>query len=173
MIKNKKAFTILEMIMVITVVGFFSAGIAPFMWQLVESYKLIAGIQETSASAKMALEWMAREIREIKIEDNSLRLHITTADTNDIEFYKTNGERVEYKLDANDAIKRNNDILVEGVESLSFKYYDVGNNELGPLPLRGYNRKKIHHMKIILTISNRGEQYTVSSYVVPRSIIMQ
>jgi len=160
--------------MVITVVGFFSAGIAPFMWQLVESYKLIAGIQETSASAKMALEWMTREIREIEIKDKSLRLDIDTADTSDIKFYKINGEEVEYKLDVDDAvIKRNDDILVEGVESLSFKYYDVGNNELGPLPLRRYNRKKIHHMKIVLTISSRGEQYTVSSYVVPRSIIMQ
>ena len=71
MIRNKSAFTILEAIMVIVVVGFFSAGIAPFMWQLVESYKLIAGIQETSASAKMALEWMTREIREIEIKDKA------------------------------------------------------------------------------------------------------
>jgi len=160
--------------MVIVVVGFFSAGIAPFMWQLVESYKLIAGIQETSASAKMALEWMTREIREIRTKGGTFSsyLDIDTAEASDFKFTKADGTSVEYRL-AGDVIYRNSDILAEKVSSLSFDYRDSDNNTLSPLPLDSYNRKKIHHIVVSVGFNIKEETYTVRSYVVPRDIIMQ
>ncbi|HAT49624.1 MAG TPA: hypothetical protein DCS88_04705, partial [Alphaproteobacteria bacterium] len=141
-------FTLLEVVMVISVMGIIMGVGAPVMLAGYRAFFLGSDIQQVDARARLAMERMVRELREAK--DSSLpmgrRQDLTFRDKNNI---SVTFNYVPYSGE----IRRNSDILAQGVTD---NWFDI--NEGSP-----------HLISLDLTVSENGQTLQLHSEVTPRN----
>jgi type II secretory pathway pseudopilin PulG len=162
--RDKFGLTVIELIMVIVLMAVLAVGTAPFITAVVDRWQFIQFRDEVGTQARLALDWMVREIREVK-DKNSFSI----ADASQIKFTNSDSVLIEYSLSGN-TLLRNTDSLATNVSSLQFEYRNKQNNVLGPLPLPAGQRKQIYRITVTITVSSSGESLTLKSEVFPRNL---
>ncbi|KAF0134136.1 MAG: MSHA bioproteinis protein MshO [Candidatus Saganbacteria bacterium] len=118
---NKLGFTLIEMVIVMTVIAVLSAGISGFIMSAMDTWVFVKARESALASGRGAIERVVREIRRIK-QPNT----ITTAEASECGFLDIDSAIVDFKQEGTN-LMRNNDILATGLYSpngLVFYYYD-------------------------------------------------
>jgi len=160
----KKTVTLIELVTVIILIGIITVGLGGFIIQIIKTYQFVDFRNEVAQEGKKALDWMVRDIKEIK--DSS---SILVADTSHIQFINSDDETIDYMLSGN-IIERNSYSLCDYVESLEFEYRDANNNVLSPLPLPAGQRKQIKSIKVTIKLKKGGQQIEFFSVVFPRNL---
>jgi len=161
MIRNKRGFTLIELIMVIVLVGIIAGVIAPFMGNAFTYWALVRNEREAIATARMALARMTREIRHIE--------EVTSIDTftaTQFEFDRVKPDQtmddVDFEL-SGDTILRNSQELADNVSSLAFAYLDADGNTTA-------TQADIRMVQITLTVTVGEVSVTLQSLARFRNI---
>ena len=160
----KKTITLIELVAVIIIVGIMTVGLGNFIIQIIDAWQFMDFRNEISQEGKKALDWMVRDIKEIKDSDS-----ISVADTDDIQFTNSRDESIEYRLTGN-TLDRNSYALCSYIKSLEFEYRDSSNNVLSPLPLPAGKRKTIRSIKITINLEKHNREIGFFSIIFPRSL---
>lgn len=165
-------FTLIEVIIVIVIIGFMVSLGAIGIYEVAKIWQSEQVRNEIGIQARNALEWMVREIREIAILDNELRIII--ADRSILKFYKSGEtQTIQYSLSGTTLLRtigHTADALADYVSSLQFEYRDRKNDILMPLPLSRGKIKKIWRITIILRLTKRMQSIELKSDVFPRNV---
>ena len=158
---NRQGFTIIEFVVIIVIAGIIAGITAVLLLQVAKIYSFATVRESILSDGELAMERMAREIRQIKDAQ-----HIHTADSQDLDFDDIYDERVGFWLDGN-VLRRNNDALASEITTLEFQYRDSDNNPLGA-PVA--NPEDIKRILISLSIKKGDEEIKLRSQVYPKNL---
>ncbi len=170
-IQNKRAFTIIEVVMVIALVGVFSYGVSLYVLRVVDSWKFLTQRYELEQDSKLALDFMSRDIREIDIDSTSSPT-ISFAGDNAITFTNTDSDSIVYTY-SGDTIYKNSQPLTKHIDSLQIQYYNQSNAELVPAAgsLSTAQIDDVWYLYLRFS-SSKGDQTTAyNSYIFPRNFL--
>jgi prepilin-type N-terminal cleavage/methylation domain-containing protein len=170
-IRNKRAFTLIEVIMVIVLVGVFSYGVSLYVLRVIDSWKFLTQRYELEQDSKLALDIMVRDIREIGL-DASSNPTISYAGDDTITFANTVLDNITYSYSSG-VIYKNSRPLAKNISSLQVRYYDKANNELSSL-LGGLSAAQIAdiwYLYLRFEASKGDQNAFYSSYVFPRNFL--
>ena len=174
--RHTKAFTLIELIMVIVVVGVLATGLALGIRQAIDLWVFLSFRDEVVSQARLAIMRMAREIRLMPLRsqaepilnatDSSLRFTVMDLDAD------TNDDTLEFDHDAgNNELRREfngiRDVLAEHITSLTFAYFDDNRN---PIATPVADTSGIYHIRITLIVSDGRGTQTLSTQVFPRNL---
>ncbi|MBI5026527.1 MAG: prepilin-type N-terminal cleavage/methylation domain-containing protein [Nitrospirae bacterium] len=176
---NKKGFTLIEAIIVITIIGIIAGVTAMVITEGTKGYIFSESRNEALDQARIAMERMTREIRNTR--DNQ---SICNATATNIDFYGFTDDtanpvkRIEFTLSGTTNIQRRENAgtwynLASGNPiTLTLTYYDASGNIL-PAPTVGCttttNIKRIR-IAITVTTTTSGQSVTLQSEVYPRNL---
>ena len=166
----RKAVTLIELVIVIILVGIVTVGLGDFILQVVKTYQFIDFRNEIAQEGKKGLDWMVRDIREIKDSDS-----INTADVSHLDFDNTRSQTIDLSLSGTEIYRsidggKNKYPLCDYVEKLEFEYRDSDNNVLSPLPLSAGQRKEIKSIKVNIVLNKHNREINFFSVVFPRNL---
>lgn len=155
-------YTIFELVMVIVLVGIIFAVTAPLMIEVGRSWQIASKRNSMSEDAMVAMDRMAREIRQIK---NTASVLAATGSV--FQFIDVNNNNITFSLSGN-YLMRNVNQLAGNVTALTFTYYDaVG--ALIPAPVLS-PVTNIKSVVINLIFSLGGTSLNLESGVFPRRL---
>lgn len=160
---GRKGITIIEFIIVISIVGILAAVSSLYISETINLWQFLSFRNELVSQERMALMRMVREIRQIN-DDFS----VITANAARFQFDDINDNRIDYRLQGVD-LMRNTDVLISGVDSLAFTYYDENNTVIGA-PVVSPGRTNIYRIEITLTVRFGNQSKTLTSRVYPRNL---
>ncbi len=160
-----KSFSLIEFIVVIVILGVIAGIGAPLMIETARGWLLNSQRKEMSESARIAIDRMIREIRQISSTTtittaNSSTFRFTDIDSNDITF-DASGSTLRRTVGGT------TNSLADNVDSLSFVYYDA-NGATITTPTVAPDETDIRRVEITLTFSLADTQLSVMSQVWPR-----
>ena len=122
---GSKGFSTIELVLTIGILGLLALTLAPGMDSAVDSYNLFATRRQSITDIRAGLERMSREIRQLP---STSEINIKTS--NRFKFELPVGTDIDYQLSGNN-ITRNSDILMSGISTLSFGYFDGNETSVG------------------------------------------
>lgn len=166
-IKNNRGFTLVELVMYITIIGL-GMGVAygAFSSQ-VDSYSFIAQRKMTMNDARYALNQINYEL--MRVENSG----ISSITSNQIYFSDRNGNDTSFRLVENSGVfslNRGNETLLDHVQTFDIKYYDENGAELDATD---GNIASIRKFSVTITTqpqSDEGE-ITLSMNITPREYV--
>src|SRR3989338_9788431 len=159
----RKGVTLIELIMVITVMGILTAVSSMYIKETIDLWRFLTFRSEVTAQVRTALLRMGREIRQIRDD-----LSVNTANVSQFQFVDINNAAIDYQLSGNNLL-RNADILASGVSGLSFTYYDADNQAL-TVPKVSPDNTDIRRINISLTMESGTESKTLNLQLYPRNL---
>ena len=178
MIKDRRAVTLIELIMVIVVVGTLAGIISLGIIEVIDLWNFLTFNNEIASQGRIALMWIGREIRQMTFESiqvaDASRLRFTAIDIDG----DNNDDVIEFYRNANDELMRifndnpaQGDILASSVSNLTFTYYDENNGELTNVPLSEEDHAMVYRIAIALILSNSSGSRTLDlrSQIFPRN----
>ncbi len=114
-----RAFTIVEMILSIAILGVMAMAIAPGLDTSIKSYAMMSEKRQNTADIGAAVSRMVREIRQIPGS-----AQITTLGANSFTFQFPAGTSITYSLSGTNLMRGSN-ILASNISALAFTYYDA------------------------------------------------
>lgn len=158
--KSEKGFTLIELVVVIVLIGIISLFIANFIGYEVDSYSYVVTRQENLQNSRRAIQMLSRDIRQIKSPDN-----IYKATSDSIRFEDVNDAMISYRY-SNFQITRNNDLLLSGVVSCQFRYFD-NNGSLMGFPISDFTA--IRSIEVSIATIVKDQTITSEIRVTPRN----
>lgn len=141
-------FTLLEVVMVISVMGIIMGVGAPVMLAGYRAFFLGSDIQQVDARARLAMERMVRELREARASS------LPMGTRQDLTFRDKNNTSVTFNyVPSSDEMRRNSDILAQGLTDHWFTITP------GSPPL----------ISLDLTVSENGQTLQLHADVTPRN----
>ena len=163
---RKNGFTLVELIIVITIIGIIAGVVGYILLGAVEGWTFKAKRNDLLWDGRLAINRMAREIREIKNLTS-----VTTASSSQFRFTNVNNNSIIYSLSGAD-LNRTKDgsanILAQNVSNLSFTYYDSSGAGIAT-PTVSPSATNIRRVRINLTLTNGGQNFYAQSDSVPRN----
>jgi len=163
---RKNGFTLIELIIVITIIGIIASVVGYILLGAVDAWTFKAKRNDLLWDARLAINRMLREIREIKNLTS-----VTTASSSQFRFTNINDKSITYSLSGNN-LNRTKDgianILAQNVSSLSFSYYDSSGASIA-MPAVNPSATDIRRVRINLTFTNGGQNFYAQSDSVPRN----
>lgn len=117
--KNQRGFTLIELVIALTLVSIISVAMAKLLMQGYMTYITAKSVSESDWQAFLALNTLASDLREVRSPND-----ITSASTSALTFTTISGTSVQYQLSST-TLLRNTITLATGVESVSFSYLDA------------------------------------------------
>jgi prepilin-type N-terminal cleavage/methylation domain-containing protein len=155
---NQKGFTLIEMIIVITVISIIAGIASIIILEGLKSYQTEVSFSDIHNQGRLAIERMAREIRMIR---SATATDISTMTATNLQFNDVNGNtNVLFQRSGASApysIVRNN------VQSVSFSYYQQDGVTVAAAATQ------VWFIQIDLTTVNRGETLSMRVRVHPRN----
>jgi prepilin-type N-terminal cleavage/methylation domain-containing protein len=155
MITRAKGFTLIEVVMVVSMLGLLASFTGPLMIKVSEAlaYQYSAGPIEDQA--RIALFRMTRELRQIR------SLSDLTPAAQSITFTTIDDEGVTYSLSGSN-LQRDSVTLVGDLTGFTLSYYDGA----GAVTAVTNN---IRYIKISITVTNHSNSQVFETVVFPRS----
>ncbi len=165
--KEHSAFTLVELIMVIVLTGILFAVTAPLMLEIAKNWQLARSRNDLCESAKVAMDRMIREIR--NINDNT---SVITANGSTFKFVDVNSNTITFNLSSGHLIRTQGasaNQLADNVTALSFTYYNSSESVIAT-PVVNPSATDITRVVIDITSSVGGTSLSFESGVSPRSL---
>ncbi|MBI3541048.1 MAG: prepilin-type N-terminal cleavage/methylation domain-containing protein [Deltaproteobacteria bacterium] len=162
-LQSSQAYTMIEMVFVITLVGLIASVVSLGFYPVLNSWSLGSPRSTVVNETGYGLGRMVGEMTQLKDKTS-----IIAANANKFQFVDMNNNNITYLLTGN-SLMRNNDILAKGLQSLVFTYSDI--NELAlATPQVSPASTNIWRIKIQMTAVSGGQQISLESQVHPRNI---
>lgn len=173
---HNKAVTLIELIMVITIVGILTTVSSMYIKETIDLWRFLSFRSEAVAQGRMAVVRMNREIRQIRDSAS-----IALADLSQLRFTSLdlNGDNIDdilefYRQAANNELRRifnsspiEGDILASGITNLRFTYYNAANTQL-TTPVA--DTTQIYRIAVEITIQSGTQSKTLRAQVYPRNL---
>lgn len=120
--RSRRAYTFVELVMVIVIAGIVAAIFAVVITTGIDSWVFMKGQKRVMADTRSAMKRMAREIRITK----SVPAGVLGFSSTEYDFRDINGSRIEYRKSGSNLL-RNGLVLLQNLESsggLEFVYLD-------------------------------------------------
>jgi len=124
--KNQNAFTLIELIIVIVIVGIIMAGTSTVLLQHFRAYLAGKNLISLSEQGTIAIERISRDIRAVASSGS-----ITTATNTQFTFSDLDGDTISYAKSGSQIIRTFNsvpNVLADNVANLTFNYFDSSGN---------------------------------------------
>lgn len=163
----RNGFTLIELIIVITIIGIVAGVIGFVLLGAVDAWTFKFNRTDLLADGRLAMNRMVREIREIKDDDS-----VTTASSSEFRFTNAGNVDITYNLSSTDLNRTANsvtNILAENLSNLTFTYYDsYASGATSITPTVGTDTN-IRMVQIDMSLTKNGENVYVRSQSVPRN----
>lgn len=141
-----KAYTLIELIIVLVVIGIVAGAGVPIMLETADAWFISSKFQDNAVSnAMLASSRMSREIRRL-LNDAS----VTTATASAFSFTDIGSNSITYNLSST-SLMRNSDTLAENVSALTYTYYDDNGNAIAT-PVVSPNNTDIRRIQVNFSI---------------------
>lgn len=162
---NKRGFTLVELVIVITIVGIAAAVAGSMLLGTIDAWTFKFNRNDIIWDGRLAIDRMTREIRAVR--DNT---SVTTASSTQFRFTDAGNKDITYSLSSTD-LNRTEDgvtnLIAENVSSLAFTYYDASES---PIPTPTVSpTTDIRRIRINLTLTKNGQNVYLQSDSVPRN----
>lgn len=117
--RQNRGYTVIELVMIITLMGMIASIAALSFKPALDSWSLGSSRSQETGSIRYALNRMMDEMASIKDSTS-----VITASASTFQFKDINNTNINYVLTGTN-LMRNNDILAQGIQSLSFSYWDM------------------------------------------------
>jgi len=165
-LKDQKGFSLIEIVVAITILAFVSIGIMTFTVPVTNLW-LFQKFQEGAANeGRLAAMRMVREIAQVK-DDTS----VSTAQAANFSFTNTGGDTITFGLNGTTLTRNEGNgaqTLAENISTLQFVYYDAAGNTLAT-PTVGASTN-IRRVEASLQVSTNGRQQSYRSMVYLRNV---
>ncbi len=153
-----KAFTLIEFVLVIAILGVTSVLLGPAVTSIVRGYDTVASRRFTLSESRAGMDRMVREIRLIPGS-----AQISTIASTNFQFQYPIGTSIAYSMNGSNLL-RNSDVLISNVSALAFTYYDEGANITA-------NMNNVRSVEIQFTVNSSGSNgsYTLRTRVFLRN----
>lgn len=151
--KHTKGFTLIEVVIVISLLMVFSYNIGSFIFTATQSWLQISGREPTVNNTRVALNRMLLELRRIKKPQN-----ITIFTTSECQFLDLDNQTIDYKQTGAN-LMRNADVMSTGLSTptgLRFTYLDANSNQTA-------TKQSIRCIRVWLSVLNSGRGITLES----------
>lgn len=158
--KKNKGFTLVELVIVITIIGIAASIIGTMLLGVVNAWTFKFNRNDILWDGRLALDRVTREIRTVK---NSTS--VTLASTAQFRFTDTGNKDITYSLTSTN-LNRTEDgianLLAADVSSITFTYY-YANGTVIPAPAVSPSTTDIRRVRIGLTLTKNGENVYLQS----------
>ena len=162
-IKNKNAFTLVELVMCIMIVGILAAVSSLYISETVDLWRSFSFRNEVVSQGRLAIERMMREMRQIYPPNGG----VTSGNLSGISFIDIHNATVTYAISGTNLL-RNGNVLIGGSPNLTLTYYDEAGTVLST-PLSTPNRAAVFRIEVQLGINYHGQNKTIKSQVFLRN----
>jgi len=152
---TNKGFTLMELVIVIILVAILSVFGSRMIAAIFNTLYSGQNIVNADWQARVGLERMTRDFRTVPSGSNISN----TSTANEFVFTDSTGTSYTYKLSGTQVLS-NTEVLVDGVQSLVFTYYDKNGNVISPPPTA-----LTRYIDISLVINQATENFTLSTAV--------
>lgn len=166
-LRNNRGFTLVEIVMYITIAGL-GLGVAyeAFTSQ-VDSYSFIAQRKMAMTDARYAVNRMTYELMRVESDD------ITSITDHQISFTDLNDASTNFQLSGSgdsQALYRGSEKLLDHVKTFDVKYYDEDGNQL---EANDANVSQVRKFEITITTAEQGEEgeVSLSTTITPRAFV--
>lgn len=164
---REKSFTLIELIIVITILGIIAGVGLPLTLQLIDSFSYSLYRRDLSESADAALRRMSREIRRLR-DDSSVNIASATTYA-----FVVNEGTIQFQLNGNDlerSFDGNTDALISDVSFFSFKYLDDEGSVIAA-PLVSPDKTDIKFIEINMTLFSGDNTIYYIDRIRPRNVV--
>jgi len=165
-IKTQHGFSLIEMVLAITLLSFFGLGIMTFAVPVTNLWSFQKFQESTANEARLGVMRIVREIGQI-MDDAS----VSAAEAGTITFTTSDGDTIIFGLNGTTATRDEGNgaqTLAENISTLQFVYYDNDGNALAS-PTTGTSTN-IRRVQVIMQASADGKQKTYRVMVYPRNL---
>jgi prepilin-type N-terminal cleavage/methylation domain-containing protein len=153
-------YSLVEVILVIVILGIISTFVGMFMFYDVNMYNHVKANTKEVQDARMAIQRLTGELRQIASTDS-----ITTASQTTLQFYDLQGTQIQYQY-SGDKLYRNSAPMLTTVLSCQFSYYDDAET---PLALPVADVGLIRYIRVDIDKNLNGKTVTLTTRVFPRN----
>ncbi len=165
-LSSHKGFTLIELVMTMVLIGVIAYIVASAMSTGLKAYFTTDFRKEALDQARIAMERMTREIRNVKSNTD-----ISTANATTFTFVDTSGTTISFALNAGNINRTSGatNTLAAGISSAGIFTYvlSTGATTQSPVPAEILLIKRV---KIDITATKNTESVTLQSEVWPRSL---
>ena len=164
--KNKKGFTLVELVIVITIAGITATIVGTILLGTVKAWTFKFNRGDMLWDARVAIDRMTREIRTVRNNAS-----VTTASSSQFRFIDAGNVDITYSLSSTNLNRTENgtaNLLAENVSSLSFTYYDAAGTVI-PSPTVSPTTN-IKRVRVNLTLIKNGQTFYLQSDSMPRNL---
>ncbi len=165
-LSSHKGFTLIELVMTMVLIGVIAYIVASAMSTGLKAYFTTDFRKEALDQARIAMERMTREIRNVKSNTD-----ISTANATTFTFVDTSGTTISFALNAGNINRTSGttNTLATGISSAGIFTYvlSTGATTQSPVPAEILLIKRV---KIDITATKNTESVTLQSEVWPRSL---
>lgn len=160
-----KGFTLIELIVVMVILGIIAAGSSELVLQGFNAYFAEQNIIAADWQGYYALERMERDLHSMRSSAD-----IISATSNSIAFIDISDSVITYQLagtqlQCNVTVggQSNNQVLADGIHSLTLQYFDSSGNDLGAAP----QINLIRYIVITLNVNYGNTNFNLTTGVYP------
>ena len=180
-VKGKEGFTLIEIVVVLVIIAVLALILIEPLRQGVQTYVGIESRADLTSQAREATMRIVRELRNIRKDaDNTSnivcdiagdeatvsRIRFLDVQNNDIKFYLSGSNVQRVDMDTS-----TDNILVDKVSGLQFRYFDGNNAELTPAPqLSEAQCDNVRRILVILTMQEGTETVTMTGQAFLREL---
>lgn len=150
---NKRGFTLIELVMVMSLAAILSFTFGGFIITSMQAWLLVTGRDAAVSSSRTALNRMTAEIRRIKKAEN-----IIIFSTSECQFLDLDSQNIDFRQSGGDLL-RNSDVLAAGLTlplGLRFTYLDA-TGEVAAV------KQNIRSIRVWLSLNAGGQGATLES----------
>lgn len=168
---SKKGFTLIEMVVSITIVSIIAGIAAPLLAVMVQAMVLHMDRIDLNEASEFTVSRMSREIRRLRDDES-----VVTATAAEYEFVDIDGRSIRYHQTGSDLLRQVDGgadaVLADNLQagSLGLVYYDDQGNTLGA-PLAGLGTATdLRRVEINMVFAEGAETLPVTVTVRPRNL---
>lgn len=161
---NERGFTLIELVVVITVMGVLFIAVQPFIKSSVEVYVTVTRAKDAIQQARIGFQRMMRELSQLEYS-----WKIDNGQSHAIQFDLPENSNINYRLqDAQ--ITRESVVIIDGAWALDFTYFDESGSSIS-VGFGLYWPDNVRRIHVYTEVGeDEGNTFTMEAYVSPRNV---